>query len=118
MALTLTLADAGNHADFRPFGNAMLTATAVTCWTGIQHTNASEAAARLGTARPPGAKDRLAANLWVPENRVISCDLGIFVDQAADPHPAQNPDIGIHGRRMRAPSRRTLMQRPMRPVSV
>ena len=32
--------------------------------------------------------------LWVPKTRVTSCDLGIFMDQAAEPVPAQDPDIG------------------------
>ena len=27
------------------------------------------------------------------ENAVTSCDLGVFVDQAAEPVPPQNPDI-------------------------
>jgi hypothetical protein len=31
--------------------------------------------------------------VWVPEILSSSCDLGVFVDQAAEPVPPQNPDI-------------------------
>jgi hypothetical protein len=32
-------------------------------------------------------------SVWVPENRVILCDLGILADQAAEPVPTKNPGI-------------------------
>ena len=44
------------------------------------------------------------------ENYVISCDLRILAGQAADPVPAQNPDAHAQSRRMRAASRRPLLQ--------
>jgi len=31
------------------------------------------------------------------ENRGTQCDLGVFVDQATGPVPAQNPDVGAEG---------------------
>ena len=33
------------------------------------------------------------ARLWVPEILSPSCDLGVFVDQAAEPVPPQNPTV-------------------------
>jgi hypothetical protein len=50
------------------------------------------------------ALGRPAVQLAGAGNRVISCDLGIFVDQAAEPVPAQNagagdgvPGVGVLG---------------------
>jgi len=43
-------------------------------------------------------------------NSVTLCDLGVFVDQAADPVPAQNAHTGHFGRRMRASGGRLLLQ--------
>ena len=41
------------------------------------------------------------ADLWVPNILVALCDLDIFVDQAAEPVPPQDPDILAHsGRRL------------------
>ena len=37
-----------------------------------------------------------------PDNPVISCDLDIFMEQAAEPVPAQNAHTGRFDRRMRA----------------
>jgi hypothetical protein len=51
------------------------------------------------------------------ENPVASCDLRIFVDQAAEPIPAQDPDVRAQGGLI-APGRRLLLQRPVRPVRV
>ena len=44
------------------------------------------------------------------ENAVTLCDLRIFVDQAADPVPAQNAHTGHFDRRIRAPGGRLLLQ--------
>jgi hypothetical protein len=52
------------------------------------------------------------------ENRVTLCDPGIFMDQAAEPVPAQNPDVCARSGWMRTPGRRALLQRPVRPVGV
>ncbi len=38
------------------------------------------------------------------------------MDQAAEPVPAQDPDICARSRGMRAPGRRGLLQRPVRAV--
>ena len=43
-------------------------------------------------------------------NSVTLCDLGVFVDQAAEPVPAQNAHTGHFGRRMRASGGRLLLQ--------
>jgi len=52
------------------------------------------------------------------ENSVTLCDLGILVDQAAEPVSAENPDVGTQNGWMRTPGRRALLQCPVRPVSV
>jgi hypothetical protein len=44
------------------------------------------------------------------ENAVTLCDLRIFVDQAAEPVPAQNAHAGYFGRRMRASGGRLLLK--------
>ena len=49
---------------------------------------------------------------------VTLCDLGIFTDQAAEPVPAPNPDVGARSGRMRTPGRRALLQRPVRAMQV
>ncbi len=56
--------------------------------------------------------------VWVPKTPVTLCDLGIFMDQAAEPVPAQNPDACAQSGRMRAPGRRGLLQRPVRAMQV
>jgi hypothetical protein len=43
-------------------------------------------------------------------NGVTLCDLGVFVDQAAEPVPAQNARTGRFGRRMRTSGGRLLLQ--------
>jgi hypothetical protein len=48
--------------------------------------------------------------LWVPIIPVTLCDLGILVDQSAEPVPAQNACTGHFGRRMRASGGRLLLQ--------
>ena len=52
------------------------------------------------------------------ENGVTSCDLRIFMDRAAEPVAAENPDVCPESGLMRAPGRRTLLQRPVRTVGV
>ena len=52
------------------------------------------------------------------ENSVTSCDLRIFMDQPAEPVPAQNTHTGHPDGRLRATGGRMLLQRPVRPVSV
>ena len=49
---------------------------------------------------------------------VTSCDLGVFVDQAAEPVPPQNPDTCLYRGRILAPGGRILVQRPERPMRV
>jgi hypothetical protein len=44
------------------------------------------------------------------ENAVTLCDLRIFVDQAAEPVPAQNAHAGYFARRIRASGGRLLVQ--------
>ena len=58
------------------------------------------------------------ANVVGADNPVTSCDLGIFMDRAADPVPAQNAHTGHFGRRIRASGRRLLPQCPVRTVGV
>ena len=59
----------------------------------------------------PGLLDRVGAG-----NCVTSCDLGIFMDQAAEPVPPQHPDIRAWSRWMRTPCGRVLLERPVWPV--
>jgi hypothetical protein len=51
-------------------------------------------------------------------NYVTSCHLRVFMDQAAEPVPAQNAHTGHFRSRMRVPSGRVLLQCPVRPVRV
>lgn len=46
------------------------------------------------------------------------CDLGVFVDQAAEPVPSQDPDIRAQDGRMLASGGRALAERPMRAMNV
>ena len=52
------------------------------------------------------------------DNAVTSRDLGIFTNQAAEPVPAQNPNICSRSGRIRAPGWRGLLPRPVRAVGV
>jgi hypothetical protein len=52
------------------------------------------------------------------ENYVTSCDLGIFVDQAAESVPPEHADTCTFRQGIGSPSRRMLVQRPVRPVGV
>ena len=56
--------------------------------------------------------------LWVPENYVTSCDLRIFMDQAAEPVPPRDPEIRVRSGRMIMPSGRALEERPVRAMNV
>jgi hypothetical protein len=47
---------------------------------------------------------------------VTVCDLGILLDQAAEPVPPQNPGTCAFGRRILLPAGRVLVQRPVRPM--
>jgi hypothetical protein len=49
---------------------------------------------------------------------VTSCDLGVFVDKAAEPVSPQNPDTCACGGRTLASGGRVLVQRPVRPMGV
>ena len=51
-------------------------------------------------------------------NWITLSDLRVFVNQAAKPIPAENPDVGARSRQMRTPGRRALAQCPVRPVTV
>jgi hypothetical protein len=46
---------------------------------------------------------------WGTENSVVPCDLGIFVDQAAEPILPQNPATSARCGRILAPGRRVLV---------
>jgi len=59
-----------------------------------------------------------ALNLWGAENPVSLCDLGILVNQSAEPIPAENPGVCAQDRWMRTPGRRALLQCPVGPMSV
>ena len=48
------------------------------------------------------------------ENHVTSCNLGILVDQAAEPISPQNPDINVWGWCMRRSGGRILVECPVR----
>ena len=66
--------------------------------------------------RAPGVRGVLADGEPVgAENRVTSCDLGIFMDQAAGPVPAQQLDMCTQSRWIPMPSRRGVLQCPVRP---
>ena len=52
------------------------------------------------------------------EYYVTSCDLGVFVDQAAEPVPPQNPDTCLYCGRILAPGGRILVQRPVWPMRI
>jgi hypothetical protein len=52
------------------------------------------------------------------ENPVTLCDLGIFPDQAAEPIPPENANVGFQGMWMRPPGGRVLLQCPVGPVRV
>ena len=51
-------------------------------------------------------------------NHVATCDLGIFVDQAAEPFSAQDADSRSFGGWAGAPGGRLLVERPVWPVGV
>ena len=51
-------------------------------------------------------------------NRVTSCDLGVFADQAAELVPAHNMRTGDLRGRALSPGGRPLLQRPVWPVRV
>ena len=51
-------------------------------------------------------------------NGVALCDLGVFVDQAAEPVAAPDAHICHFRRRMNPPCGRVLLQRPVRPMAV
>ena len=75
--------------------------------------NSSRPASWPGGSGLPEFQHRVGA-----DNLVTSCDLGIFMDQAAEPVPAQNPDICAWSRWLRVPGRRALVQCPVRAVRV
>jgi hypothetical protein len=52
------------------------------------------------------------------ENCVTSCDLGVFVDQAAEPVASEDPRARCGSGRTRPPGGRVLVQRPVRPMRV
>jgi hypothetical protein len=52
------------------------------------------------------------------ENAVTLCDLGILVDQAAEPVPPQDPAIRVHSGRTLTPGGRALAERPVRAMNV
>jgi hypothetical protein len=68
--------------------------------------------------RRRGGRPRVYPDRAGAENCVTSCDLGVFVDQAAGPVRPQHPDTGAWGKRMCPPSRWVLLQRPVWPVGV
>ena len=75
----------------------------------------------LPNARRYGYQRRqLRAAPWPvgAENSVNSCDLRVFVDQAAEPIPPKDPGACAESRWMHAPGGRVLPQRPVRPVAV
>jgi hypothetical protein len=81
-------------------------------WRWLAVESAAVALAEKGT-------DEAVTVLWEAvgaENPVTLCDLVILADKAAEPVPAQNPDVRAQGSSMRAPGRRPLPQRPVRPV--
>jgi hypothetical protein len=49
---------------------------------------------------------------------VTSCDLGVLVDEAAEPIPPENARIRHGCGWMRTPGGRVVVQRPVRPVAV
>ena len=65
---------------------------------------------------PPLLRPSCPARLWVPN--IESRDQGVFMDQAAEPVPAQNAYPGHVAEWMCAPGGRVLLQRPVRPVDV
>jgi len=74
----------------------------------------------LGVLRERGRRGLPCNQLYRvgAEYCVTSCDLGIFVDQAAEPVPPQNPDTCACCGRVLASGGRVLVQRPVRPVAV
>jgi hypothetical protein len=52
------------------------------------------------------------------DNYVTSCDLGVFVDQAAEPVAPQHANTRAFCRRTGSPGGRILVQRPVWPVGV
>ena len=52
------------------------------------------------------------------ENCATLCDLGVFVDQPAEPVPAQNAHAARFGGWMGPPCGRVLVQHPVRPMAV
>jgi hypothetical protein len=50
-------------------------------------------------------------------NSVTSCDLGVFVEEAAEPVASDDLDVGVDGVKER-PERTGMVQCPMRPVPV
>ncbi len=66
-------------------------------------------AVRSMSVRPPGVG---------AENPVTLCDLGVLADQAAEPVPPQDPDIGVYSGRTLTPGGRPLAECPMRAMNV
>ena len=56
--------------------------------------------------------------MWAPRKLCPLCNLRIFVDQTAEPVPAQNVHIGYFDRHMCASGGRLLPQSPVRPVRI
>jgi hypothetical protein len=80
---------------------------------GEQIAKRSPCAAGRAREPPPAGPCAVSA-----EYCVTLCDLGVFVDQAAEPVPPQNPDTRACGGRTLASGGRVLVQRPVRPMSV
>src|SRR5690349_11874848 len=67
---------------------------------------------------PPPSTEWTGSSVSVPKTMSPLCDLGIFVNEAAEPVSAQNTYTRHFGRRRRMPGGRALPQRPVRPVGV
>ena len=82
---------------------------------------ARQSAASLTPGPRPQGSPASRRPLWIlvgAENYVTSCDLGIFVDQAAESVPPQHADTCTFRQGIGSPGRRIMLQRPVRPVDV
>ena len=92
----------------------LVNGTLVPCWSYAEHQELWNKKHKTRRPEQEGGGD----GLWVPNIRVTLCDLGVFVDQAAEPVPSQDPDIRSRNGRRLTPSGRALAERPVRAMNV
>jgi hypothetical protein len=87
-------------------------------WQPGDRLTLTAAAGVITARRDPGGMVTMPAKPVGAKYPVNLCDLGILADQAAEPVPAENPDIRARSGWMRTPGRRALLQHPVRAMLV